>query len=93
MGAGVASRSEESTALGRPDVTLEGSSSVFEFKMKGRGGPLEQALRKGCADRYRPLGGRVHVMGVTMDPATRNVECVESVRPFAAWSGAPGPAG
>ena len=77
VGAGVRSSSEESTALGRSDVTLagNGSGNVFEFKMKGRGDPLEQAARKGCADRYR------NSVGVTMDPGTRNVERFELVRP------------
>ena len=84
MGAGVRSSSEESTALGRSDVTLEGGGRafVFEFKMKGRGDPLEQAARKGYADKYARLGGNACVVGVTMDPTTRNVERFETARPF-----------
>ncbi len=86
MGAGIRSSSEESTALGRSDVTLEGGGNafVFEFKMKGREDPLEQAARKGCADKRRNLGGNAHLVGVTMDPATRNVERFDSILPFAA---------
>ena len=91
MGAGIRSSSEESTALGRSDVTLKGGGNVFvfEFKMKGRGDPLEQAARKGYADKHRNLGGNAHLVGVTMDPATRNVERFDSILPFAARGTAP----
>ncbi len=84
IGAGIRSSFEESTALGRSDVTLEGGGNafVFEFKMKGRGDPLEQAVRRGYADRHAGLGGRAYVVGVTMDPATRNIERFETARPF-----------
>ncbi len=82
IGAGIRSTPEESTALGRSDVTLEDGGNVFEFKMKGRGDPLEQAARKSCADRHRNFGDRAHVVGVTMDPSQRNIERFDAVRPF-----------
>ena len=84
MGAGIRSTSEESTALGRSDVTLSGGGNVFvfEFKMKGRGDPLEQAARKGYADRHRHLRDHAWVVGVTMNADTCNIERFETARPF-----------
>ena len=80
-GAGLDLSVEESTSRGRLDMAVRVPDTVhiFEFKVarKGRrGGPgaaMEQLRAKGYAEKFRAPGTAVHLVGVELDPETRNV--------------------
>ncbi len=58
-------RAEESTARGRPDLTVlhDGGVYLFEFKIAdGKGRSLAQIRERGYADKYRRPGVQVHLI-------------------------------
>ena len=76
-------RAEESGSLGRADLCVRafGRVCVFEFKMKGRAGPvaaLSQLKARGYADWYRGLGEPIQLVGVEVSAETRNITGFEA---------------
>ena len=76
--AGLNPRSEESTASGRTDMTVEyaGQTMLFEWKVV-HGDPTGQALAqlrsKRYAEKYRHRGASVHLIGVEFDSRTHAI--------------------
>ena len=73
---------EDTTNLGRIDMTLKfnGQVYIFEFKVvdgEAEGGALRQIKHKGYTDRFRALGQAVFLIGVEFGRASRNVVGVE----------------
>lgn len=71
---------EDTTNLGRIDLTVITSRTVwiFEFKVKTKGvtgniHPLEQIRKKGYSDKYHAKGLKIREIGIIFDPDTRNI--------------------
>ena len=77
---------EDSSSLGRVDMTVRFNNHVylFEFKLapgSGRGvpeltpvgGAMAQLKAKGYADKFRHLGQPIHLVGVEFSRETRNL--------------------
>ncbi|MDE0125021.1 MAG: ATP-binding protein [Bryobacterales bacterium] len=82
-GAGMDVSVEESSSGGRLDMAVktEGRVYLFEFKVAERAGPgaaLAQLKERGYADKYRHLGGPVHLVGVEFSEKDRNVARFET---------------
>ena len=74
---------EDSSSGGRLDmaVRFEGRVYLFEFKVveqAGAGAALAQLRERGYADKYRALGGPIHLVGVEFSRETRNVVAFET---------------
>lgn len=84
-GMGLDVRVEDSTSLGRVDMTLimEEYIYLFEFKMAGSsetGGAIEQILEKEYADKYLRQGIPIVLVGIEFNKDTRNIENFDAVK-------------
>jgi hypothetical protein len=71
-------RLEDSTNLGRIDLTLffQGRIYLFEFKVvqnKPRGKAIKQMAMKQYADKYKALGQPIYLVGVEFSKVSRNI--------------------
>lgn len=78
VAAGLDTRVEDSTNLGRIDMTVKMPTNItlFEFKVvdaPGEGNALQQIRDKQYADKYRAEGLPVYLVGVEFSRKTRNV--------------------
>ena len=77
VGAGLDVVAEESTSHGRSDLVVRHPNAmwVFEFKRQGTAAEaVAQIERKNYADKYRHLGLPIHLVGVTFNEQTRNID-------------------
>ncbi len=80
--AGLEVVAEESTSHGRSDMAVrhDGGVCVFEFKTGASArAAIAQAERRRYADKYRGLGGPVHLVGVAFSDEQRNIAGFEVV--------------
>ena len=73
---------EDATSRGRLDLAVQMGRQVylFEFKMAqraGQGGALAQMKARRYADKYRAPDRLVHLIGVEIDAASRNLAAFE----------------
>ena len=76
---------EDSTNRGRTDMALRfnGNVYIFEFKVVefvGGGSAMAQLKARGYAEKYRPSGEPVYLIGVEFSKETRNVVAFEVER-------------
>ena len=73
---------EDSSSHGRLDMAVVFNDNVYLFEFKvvenaSAGAGLAQLRARGYADKYRPLGHPIHLVGVAFSKATRNVVAFE----------------
>ena len=73
---------EDSTNLGRIDMTVqfEGRIYIFEFKvveLNAAGSALQQIKDKNYADKYKASGAPIYLIGVEFSKQSRNIEGFE----------------
>ena len=76
---------EDSTNLGRIDMTLKFNQQIyiFEFKVvesQAQGDALQQIKDNAYADKFKTLGQPIYLIGVEFSKKTRNVVAVEVER-------------
>ena len=69
---------EDSTHLGRIDMTLQFNEQVYIFEFKvvelaPKGKALQQIKDKGYADKYQALNQTIHLIGVEFSKENRNI--------------------
>ena len=73
---------EDSSSHGRLDMAVVFNDNVYLFEFKvvenaSVGAGLAQLRARGYADKYRPLGHPIHLVGVAFSKAPRNVAAFE----------------
>ena len=73
---------EDSTNLGRIDMTLKFNHQIYIFEFKvvesgAQGDALQQIKDKAYADKFKALNQPIHLIGVEFSKETRNVVAVE----------------
>ena len=73
---------EDSTNLGRVDMSVRLGTEVFvfEFKILERAGPgaaMDQLNDRGYAEKYLGTASQLHLVGIEFTTATRNIETID----------------